>query len=154
MPIPRSLRRWLRLPGRAALILGLGALSTAGARADTPEQAHRTASGDILIRSEGGRIYLSEAGKEFEELRLNDTAEARHLKQLLESRSRAEGAPYIRLNSTVLASGGGAGFHWWWRPAAKPGSPPKPDDPSKAGTPPKSAGTPGKTDSTMGGKKE
>ena len=30
MPTPRSLRRWLRLPGRVALILGLGALSTVG----------------------------------------------------------------------------------------------------------------------------
>jgi hypothetical protein len=29
MAIPHSLRRWLRLPGRVALILGLGALSTA-----------------------------------------------------------------------------------------------------------------------------
>jgi len=37
MKMPRSVGQWLRLPSRIALILGMGALSTAGARADAPE---------------------------------------------------------------------------------------------------------------------
>jgi hypothetical protein len=57
MAVSRSLHRWLRLPSRIALILGLGALSTAGASADA--QANQTASGGALIRSDGGKIYLS-----------------------------------------------------------------------------------------------
>src|SRR5215472_13195363 len=64
MGIARSLSRRLRLPGRIALILGLGALSTAGARADTPEQGKLTASGDVVVRSEGGRVFLSEGGRD------------------------------------------------------------------------------------------
>lgn len=116
MAIPRSLRPWLRLPGRVALILGLGALSTAGARADAPDQDHRTASGDVLIRSEGGRIYFSEGGRGFEELRLGNTAEARHLRELVEDHAGGSGA--LRLNPTILAGGGGSGFHWW-TPAGK-----------------------------------
>jgi hypothetical protein len=115
MPIPRSVRRWLRLPGRAALVLGLGALTTAAARADMPgpSQSHPTALGDLVIRSEGGKIYLSEGGRDFQELQLSDTAEARHLKQLIEERGEAQGTPHLRLNPTILAGGGGSGFHWW-----------------------------------------
>lgn len=111
MAIPRSLRGWLRLPGRAAVLIGLGALSTAGARADVSDQDCRAASGDVLIRSEGGRIYLSEGGSGFEELRLGDTAEARHLRQLLEE--HVAGPAGLRLNPTILAGGGGSGYHWW-----------------------------------------
>src|SRR5215469_12654517 len=66
MAIARSLSRLLRLPGRIALILGLGALSTAGARADTPEQGKLTASGEWSVRCEGGRVFLSEGGRETE----------------------------------------------------------------------------------------
>ena len=108
MPIPRSLRRWLRLPGRVALILGLGALSTAGARADTPDQAHRTAFRDVLIRSEGGKIYFSEGAKETE-LRLGATPERDHLLRLLQD----HGPAGVKLDPDprlIMSGGGGAGF--------------------------------------------
>jgi hypothetical protein len=111
MPIPRSLRRWLRLPGRVALILGLGALSTAGARADPPDRAHRMAFGDILIRSEGGKIYLTEGGQEAE-LRLTATPQRDHLLRLLEE----HGPSGVKLDHDprlIMSSGGGAGFYWW-----------------------------------------
>ena len=114
MPIPRSLRRWLRLPGRVALVLGLGALSTAGARADAPDQAQRTAFGDILIRSEGGKIYLTEGGQEAE-LRLTATPQRDHLLRLLEERGPT-GVKLDRDPCLIMSSGGGSGFYWWgWR---------------------------------------
>jgi hypothetical protein len=111
MPIPRSLRRWLHLPGRVALILGLGALSTAGARADTLDQAHRTSFDDILIRSEGGKIYLTEGGRE-SELQLTATPQRDHLLRLLEDRGPG-GVKLDRDPRLIMSSGGGSGFFWW-----------------------------------------
>lgn len=46
---------WLRLPGGIAMALGLGALSTAGARTDLAEAHQRASLGDGMIRSEGER---------------------------------------------------------------------------------------------------
>src|SRR5205809_4536866 len=89
-----SLSRWMRLPSRVALLLGLGALSASAAQANTAEvngdgplrvpQTSAKSFGELRIWNDGGRIYISEAGKAAQELRLADTAEARHLKQLLE----------------------------------------------------------------------
>jgi len=150
MNMPRSSREGFRVPGRLALILGLSALSAAAARADTPEQAQRGTVGDLLIRSEGEKIFLSEGGRDFRELQLRDTAAARRLRELLEDRNRPEGA-HLRLNSTMMASGGGSGFLWWWRPADKADRPVKPENPDKSGMPQNSA-APGKTDAATGAK--
>jgi hypothetical protein len=134
MPIPRSLRRWLRLPGRVALILGLGTLSTAGARADTLDQAHRTSFDDILIRSEGGKIYLTEGGRE-SELQLTATPQRDHLLRLLEEHGPG-GVKLDRDPRLIMSSGGGSGFYWWGvkKPttdkAAPAGSAPPPGTPS------------------------
>ncbi len=147
--------RWLRLPGRAALLLGLGALSTAGARADTPQppsggvvpgaQDQQPDSASLLLRVEGGRVYLSEADGEFRELPLGDTPEARRLRQLIEDRGAGGD---LRLNPTVLAGGGGAGFYWW----SSGGKADKTEAPSKAGKAEK-AGSPPKSNQTDAGKK-
>lgn len=147
MTISHSARRRLRLPGRAALLVGLGALSAAGAQAAAPASGP-AASGDLLLRSHGGRIYLSEGGGEFRELALGDTAEARHLKRLIEERAAPGGGAGLRLDPTMLAGGGGAGFHWW-SPADKSD---KTDAPGKAGKAGK-AGPPPKADTTETGKK-
>jgi hypothetical protein len=134
MPIPRSLRRWLRLPGRVALILGLGASSTAGARADTLDQAHRASFDDILIRSEGGKIYLTEGGRE-SELQLTATPQRDHLLRLLEEHGPG-GVKLDRDPRLIMSSGGGSGFYWWGvkKPttdkAAPAGSAPPPGTPS------------------------
>jgi hypothetical protein len=108
MPLPHSFRRWLHLPGRIALILGMGALSTAGARADAPEHSGLTASGDVVIRSEGGKIYLSEGGPETE-LRLSATPERARLLQLLEQHGAA-GVKLDRDPRLIMSGGGGTGF--------------------------------------------
>jgi hypothetical protein len=105
------LSRLLRFPGRAILALGLGALSTAGARADAPDQGGRTALADVLIRSEGGRIFLSEGGRETE-LRLGATRQRDHLLRLLEE----HGPGGVKLDHDprlIMSSGGGSGFYWW-----------------------------------------
>ena len=124
---PLSLSRWLRLPSRIALLLGLGALSVTGAAAGAPEptadpttppasEKDRLNFVDLVIRSEGGRIYLSEGCGEFKALRLADTAEAQLLKEILERQGATSTA--IRLKTTILAGSGGDGFHW--APATRP----------------------------------
>ena len=105
MGLPRSIRRWLDLPGRLAFLLGLGALSTSGAQADTPERA---GSGDVSIRSEDGKIYLSKGGRETE-LPLSATPERGRLLQLLQDK----GPSGVKLDADprlIMSGGGGAGF--------------------------------------------
>jgi hypothetical protein len=136
MAIPHCVHRWLRLPSRIALILGLGALSTAGASADA--QANQTASGGPLIRSDGGKIYLSEGGRETE-LRLGATPQRDRLLRLLEEHGPA-GVRLDRDPRLIMSSGGGAGFYWWGQKKSTPegvapaGSAPSPQvtEPSRA----------------------
>jgi hypothetical protein len=156
-----SVRRWFRLPSRIALLLGLGALSAAAARADTgldqagegitpPAHGGQTSPGNLVIRTEGGRIYLSEGGGEFHELRLRDMAEARLLQQLVQRNGEAATAG-IRLAPVILAGDGGAGIHWpptgKSAPRGQPGSvgprTPTAGTPTQP-TPPQPSGAPGK----------
>jgi len=138
MPIPRSLRHWLRLPGRLALILGVGALSTAGARADASDLADRPAFGDLQIRSAAGKIYFSEGGREFQELRLSPTPQRNHLLRLLEehgpARVKLDRDPHL-----LMSSGGGSSFFWWYKKAPVADTPATaPQDPSQVTPPPSS----------------
>jgi hypothetical protein len=113
MQMPFSARRWLRLPSRVALILGMGALTTAGARADAREQDNPNLAsiGDVHVRSEGGRIFLSEGGRE-SELRLSATPQRDRLLQLLEEHGPA-GVRLDRDPRLIMSGGGGTGFYWW-----------------------------------------
>ncbi len=107
----RNLRKWLRVPSRAGLLLGLGALSITGARAETAVPTPTPPSptmGGLSIRSEAGRVYVSEGGREFQELDLEDTADARLLRRLLAGTNGAA----IPLDPIILAGAGGDGFHW------------------------------------------
>lgn len=145
MPVPRSLRRWLHLPSRVALILGLGALSTAGAQADAPDQSSLGSFGDISIRSEGGKIYFSEGGQETE-LELGAAPRRDNLLRLLE----AHGPAGVKLDSDprmIMSGGGGTGFSLWdikksviGTPAPPPQNPPQvtaPTIPSEKGSTPR-----------------
>src|SRR5204863_3652707 len=79
MSLPLSWRKWLRLPSRIALMLGVGALSAASAEAAVaeahldkrlmrvPQQSAKN-FGELRIWTEGGRIYLSEGGRDAQEL--------------------------------------------------------------------------------------
>jgi hypothetical protein len=131
------LGRWLRLPSRGALILGLGALPTTALQADAPEQNTPTSFGNVLMRTEGGKIYLSEGGKKFQELQLRDSAEARFLKQLLEQNGTATAPAGLLLNPTIFAGGGGTGFSWWnIKKSATDKPAPTLQDPSQVTAPP------------------
>jgi hypothetical protein len=122
MLMPSSIRNLLHLPSRIALLLGLGALSIAGAKADTsgdtqpdrarvPQQSAKPLA-DIAIWVENGNIYLSEAGKPAEELRLGNTTEAELLAQMLNERGATAVTPHVLRDRIILVGGGGDGFHW------------------------------------------
>ena len=53
-------------------------------KGDAGHRKARRSFGELRVWSEDGRIYLAEPGKPAQELRLGDTVEARHLRQLLE----------------------------------------------------------------------
>jgi hypothetical protein len=109
------------------LLLGVGALSVAGARADTPEtqpgvdtlsaaqnemsaaqNEMSAAQNEMSVRAAGARIYLREGGRETE-LELGATPQRDHLLQLLQQQGpagvRLDGDPRL-----IMSSGGGAGF--------------------------------------------
>ena len=109
MAIPFAVHRWLRLPSRVALLLGLGALSTVGAQAGA--QAGQKASGDAFVRSDGEKIYLSEGGSE-SELQLGATVQRDRLLRLLEE----QGPAGVKLDTDprlIMSGGGGSGFSLW-----------------------------------------
>jgi hypothetical protein len=123
MSQPFLLDKWLRLPKRIALLLGIGALSAAGANPDAaqahtgkdPDRAPQQSADsftDVRIWVEEGRIYLAEPGKAGEELCLGDTVEARHLRQLLEQHGATASTRRVLLNRIILVGGGGCGFDW------------------------------------------
>jgi hypothetical protein len=140
--MPSSMRGWLCLPSRIAMLLGLGALSVTGAKAGIvgphsghdgapiPQQSAK-ASGDLLIWTDKGRIYISEAGNPAEELKLGDTAEAAALRRLLEREGGTAAAPHALRDRIILVGSGGAGLHW---EAQQSGDPNKPNAPPPRNT--------------------
>jgi hypothetical protein len=119
MPFPLFSR--FKLPSRVALLLGMGALSAAGARADVgrqapgnsidpPSKAEHGQPDTLRMWSAGARLYLSEHDRPGHELQLQDTPEARRLRQLLQEHAGATtGVPLDRM---ILAGGGGMGISW------------------------------------------
>jgi hypothetical protein len=113
-----SVRRWFGWPGRLALLLGVGAISSAGADAAAmtvppdPNEARIPQRGvadfgDMRIWSDAGRLYLSEAGHGVMELQLGDTPEARELRRLLESGNASAADPQVLRHRIILVGGGG-----------------------------------------------
>lgn len=107
-----SLRKWARLAGLGAVL-------------PVVAQAHAATNGAV-IRLDGDRLYLSEAGGAFRELSLGDTEEARALRAMLGEQGGAAG---IRLSPTILAGSGGCGYHW--TPADGDAPPPPNPPPAK-----------------------
>jgi hypothetical protein len=111
------LRKWTR-------VAGLGAVLPVVA------QAHAAMPADsAVIRLEGDRLYLSEAGGAFQELRLGDTAEADALRRMLEQQGGRAG---LRLSPMLLAGSGGCGFHWTPADSGPPSPPPNPPPAKKS----------------------
>jgi hypothetical protein len=102
----------LRLSGWGALALGFGTLVAGGAQAaasapgvgTTPSRPD--AADEVVIRTEGEKIYVSQGGKAFEELSLRDTPEAAHLRKLLGDAGAATGPVTLPAGSFVVANGG------------------------------------------------
>jgi hypothetical protein len=113
MPVASRLRKYLRLPGGIALLLGLGAISAGGAAADAPDAIPQDGTaaavfGGVRVRAEGEKIYLFEGGRE-SELRLGATRERAHLLRLLEPH-RGAGVTLHSDPRLIMSGGGGAGF--------------------------------------------
>ncbi len=110
---------WSQLPALSALLLGVGAFS-GDASADrsqirppeaAPDRSERSASNssEVAIRLEGDNVYMSQDGGAFEELRLGDTPEARHLRKLLRDAGADGRSLSIPVGAMIVASGGGSG---------------------------------------------
>jgi hypothetical protein len=168
--MPARFPKWLRLPSRIALLLGLGALSAAGAKADPPEIGNEPARvpqqsaksfGELRVWNDAGRIYIAESGKEAQELRLGDTTEARYLRELLERNGAVADSPHVLQDRMILVGGGGKGIsggHWQRvAPPETASGVPKTARANKAASgakiPPEQAGTAGKTN-LAGGEKQ
>ncbi len=109
---------WLQLPAFGALMLG--ALLAGGARADrsqlqppeaTPEPSRQSAlrSDEVAVRIDGEKIYISQRGSAFEELRLGDTPDAAHLRKLLRDAGAEGQSISVPIGAMIVASGGGSG---------------------------------------------
>lgn len=146
MHLPPLAEKWLRRSGRIAVLCGLGVLSATGAKADigasglgkTPERVPQQSVksfGDLMIWTEGGRIWAAEPGSEAQELALGNTAEAQRLRLLLEQQGATAQSPHALRDRIILVGGGGDGFHWGPVPRSKGGA----DAHPAAASPPASA---------------
>ncbi|WP_024508950.1 hypothetical protein [Bradyrhizobium sp. ARR65] len=119
MPRAKLKNVWSHLPAWGALLLGFGTL-IGDARADrpalgpsgtTPEPSSRSASraDEVLVRIDGEKIYISQDGDRFEELRLGDNPEAAYLKTLLRHEGADGRSVSVPVGSMIVASGGGSG---------------------------------------------
>lgn len=147
MLISSRARRWAALPGRLALLFGVGAYAAAGAGAaaapveqDQPRQLPQAGDADgngLRVWIDAERVYLANSGGQPVELRPGDTVEARQLQQLLTRHGATGPAAAIPLNRMLLAGGGGAGIHW-----VLPQQRPQPPDRIGDGTAPRAGGAP------------
>lgn len=145
MSLSCFVRRWWHLPSRIALLVGFGALSATAAKAETPQpvrvpQQSAKSFGELRIWSEAGRIYVAEFGKEGSEIQLGNTAEARHLRELLERNGATKKSPRVLSDRIILVGGGGSGTHSW-TPAEKDRTPEKSNSPAATGFGPQPTGT-------------
>jgi hypothetical protein len=134
MRVPTRAQKWLGLPSRAALLLGIGALSVGSAEATALDQGkHPTGApqaatakfGELRVWTDGEQIFLIEASEPARDLHLGDSAEARRLRKLLQWHGATSNRASIRLDQMILAGGGGSGFDW-----APPGRKSNPNAPT------------------------
>jgi len=102
---------WSGVSGWGALLLGLGGVLPSGEQAIA---AFKLDTNTASLRADGDKIYLSQGGASFEELKLGDTPEARHLRKLL--RDAGGGEMTVPVGSFIVANGGAS------HPGSKPGT--------------------------------
>jgi hypothetical protein len=133
-----------RTPKWLALILGFGALFAGDARADRPDvQSFGTAArpanelgarfDEVLIRTEGEKIYFSQGGSAFEELPLGDTPEAIALRELLRQADAGDAGTAASVGSFIVANGGPSIHGAKPKKRAKKKDEPKPEPASNPG---------------------
>ncbi len=123
---------WSLLPAWAALLLGGGALMSS-AQADVKQQPQGQpdlATREVVVKTDGENILISQDGRHFEALRLGDTREALHLRKLLQDEASDGQTITIPVGSMIVASGGATGRGWGWKTGQQPASrlPAKKDD--------------------------
>ena len=101
-------------------MMGLAALFTAGAQADIAKP--RPADGvdgmgptsrelaEVLVRQDGGKLYISEDGTAYRELALRDTPDGVRLKKLLNELDLGPEPMAVPVGRMIVADGG-AGVH-------------------------------------------
>jgi hypothetical protein len=114
--MPSTTRYLLGLPSRIAMLLGIGAMSVAGANAGraaehVPQQSAKS-FGNLLVWLDGKRLFIAEPGKPAQELGLGDTAEARALREMLARVGATADQPFELHDRLILVGGGGMGTHW------------------------------------------
>lgn len=113
---------WSRLPVWGALLLS-GGMLIGGVRAEAKPQAPGPSdfeAGQVLVKMDGENILISQDGRNFEELRLGETHEASHLRELLRSQASEGRTIAVPVGSMIVASGGASGS------GSKPGHQPPP----------------------------
>ncbi len=115
---------WSRIPAWGALMLGFGVLIGGNARADqakSPELRPDLSgqSDEVALRLDGEKIYFSQGGGVFEELRLGDTLEAVYLRKLLRDAAGIGQPVSVPIGSTIVAGGGGGTSGWGWKSKQK-----------------------------------
>ena len=107
------------LPKLGTAIMALAAVFTAGAQATTskgksPEGLKESVNsatsmiGQVLVRRDGERVYVSENGVTFDELDLNGTDEARRLRTLLDALNIGSDPVRVPVGRLIVADGGSA----------------------------------------------
>jgi hypothetical protein len=123
---------WSHIPAWVALLFGGGALIS-NAQADVKQQPQGQpdfATREVVVKTDGENILISQDGRHFEELRLGDTREALHLRKLLRDEAADGQSITIPVGSMIVASGGATGKGWGWKTGQQPASrlPAKKDD--------------------------
>src|SRR5687768_9243663 len=93
-----------RLPTWGTLVMGVATLFGGEARAKVADLDRL--KDEVLIRTEGYQIYVSERGAPFRELVLDDTPEARHLRKLLLEAGAENGPIAVPIGPLIVANGG------------------------------------------------
>jgi len=118
---PSDLRKRLQRFGKwGALALGFGGLFAANAAAERselrsfatgiPSSQHRDVNdGTVLVRLEGGIIFVAEQGGAFEPLALKDSRQAEELRKLLDGAGAAAQPVSVPIGAMIVANGGAAG---------------------------------------------
>jgi hypothetical protein len=114
MPRSSFSKRWGTFSKLGTAMMGLAALFTAEAQAATEPTGDvkggvtpsRSGIGEVLVRRDGHRVYISENGSAFEELQLDDTDEGVRLNRLLNELKVGAEPVRISVGRVIVADGG------------------------------------------------